>query len=141
MFFEAPHRVAEALAAMAEVFGADRPAAVCRELTKTYEEVRRGTLGELAAWAAEGVRGEITVVVQGAEPGHRRRVGDGDGADPRKAALAAVAAAYGLDRKDVYDAVVAAKKAAGGREPRESGPPPRTVGLAGAREPTPRRST
>lgn len=51
---------------MAEVFGADRRAAVCRELTKTYEEVKRGGLGELAAWAAEGVRGEITVVVEGA---------------------------------------------------------------------------
>lgn len=51
---------------MADVFGAERRAAVCRELTKTYEEVKRGGLGELAAWAAEGVRGEITVVVEGA---------------------------------------------------------------------------
>jgi 16S rRNA (cytidine1402-2'-O)-methyltransferase len=123
VFFEAPHRIAEALAAMAEVLGADRPAAVCREMTKTYEEVRRGGLGELAAWAADGVRGEITVVVQGAEPGTLPVAVD-DGADPRKAALAAVAAAYGLDRKDVYDAVVAAKKAAAARTP-EKGPPPR----------------
>ena len=69
VFFEAPHRIAEALTAMAEAFGADRPAAVCRELTKTYEEVRRAPLGELAAWAAEGLRGEITVVVQGAPAG------------------------------------------------------------------------
>jgi 16S rRNA (cytidine1402-2'-O)-methyltransferase len=114
VFFEAPHRIAEALAAMAEVLGADRPAAVCREMTKTYEEVRRGCLGELAAWAADGVRGEITVVVQGAEPGALPVAVD-EGADPRKAALAAVAAAYGLDRKDVYDAVVAAKKAAAAR--------------------------
>lgn len=112
VFFEAPHRVGEALAAMAEVIGVDRPAAVCRELTKTYEEVRRGTLGELAAWAADGLRGEITIVVQGAEPGAAPAVLDADGADPRKAALAAVAAAYGIDRKAVYDAVVAAKKAA-----------------------------
>ncbi len=66
VYFEAPHRLDDTLAAMAEVFGAERRAAVCRELTKTYEEVRRGGLGELAAWAAEGVRGEITVVVEGA---------------------------------------------------------------------------
>ena len=123
VFFEAPHRIAEALAAMAEVFGADRPAAVCREMTKTYEEVRRGGLAELAAWAADGLRGEITVVVQGADPGALPAV-SADGSDPRKAALAAVASAYGLDRKDVYDAVVAAKKAAASRT-KESGPPPR----------------
>lgn len=122
VFFEAPHRIAEALAAMAEVLGPDRPAAVCREMTKTYEEVRRGGLGELAAWAAEGVRGEITVVVQGAEPGALPVAVD-EGADPRKAALAAVAAAYGLDRKDVYDAVVAAKKAAAARTDGKGLPP------------------
>ena len=66
VYFEAPHRLDDTLAAMAEAFGADRRAAVCRELTKTYEEVKRGPLGELAKWAAEGVRGEITVVVEGA---------------------------------------------------------------------------
>ncbi|HSN06795.1 MAG TPA: 16S rRNA (cytidine(1402)-2'-O)-methyltransferase, partial [Candidatus Angelobacter sp.] len=110
VFFEAPHRIAETLAAMAEAFGADRPAAVCRELTKTYEEVRRGSLGELATWAADGLRGEITVVVGGA-PSGTGPVASVEGGDPRKAALAAVAAAYGLDRKAVYDAVVAAKRA------------------------------
>ncbi len=68
MFFEATHRLGDSLTAMAEAFGADRPAAVCRELTKTYEEIRRGPLGELAAWAQERVRGEITLVVQGAPP-------------------------------------------------------------------------
>ena len=124
VFFEAPHRVGEALAAMAEVIGDDRPAAVCRELTKTYEEVRRGTLGELAAWAADGLRGEITIVVQGAEPGALLAAPGADGADPRKAALAAVAAAYGLDRGAVYDAVVAAKKAAAAGTA-EKGLPPR----------------
>jgi len=111
VFFEAPHRLAEMLAALAEAFGEDRPAAVCRELTKTYEEVRRAPLGELAAWAAEGVRGEITVVVHGAPPGSAPVV-TAEGGDPRKAALAAVAAAYGLDKKAAYDAIVAAKKAA-----------------------------
>jgi 16S rRNA (cytidine1402-2'-O)-methyltransferase len=68
VFFESPHRIAVTLADAADVLGADRAAAVCRELTKQYEEVRRGGLGELAAWAADGVRGEITVVVAGAEP-------------------------------------------------------------------------
>jgi len=66
VFFESPRRVAASLAALAEGFGADRPAAVCRELTKTYEEVRRGPLGELAAWAASTeVLGEVTLVVGG----------------------------------------------------------------------------
>ena len=68
IFFESPHRIAEALADAREVLGADRQAAVCRELTKMHEEIRRGTLGELSAWAAEGVRGEIVIVVAGAEP-------------------------------------------------------------------------
>jgi 16S rRNA (cytidine1402-2'-O)-methyltransferase len=66
VFFESPRRVAASLAALAEGFGADRPAAVCRELTKTYEEVRRGPLGVLAAWAASTeVLGEVTLVVGG----------------------------------------------------------------------------
>src|SRR5205807_2614824 len=68
VFFEAPHRLAACLADAAEVLGAGRPAAVCRELTKPYEQVKRGGLGELAEWAAEGVRGEITVVLGGAPP-------------------------------------------------------------------------
>ncbi|MFE1080359.1 16S rRNA (cytidine(1402)-2'-O)-methyltransferase [Nocardiopsis alba] len=68
VFFESPHRIAATLEAMAASFGAERRAAVCRELTKTYEEVRRGGLGELAEWAADGVRGEISVVVEGARP-------------------------------------------------------------------------
>ena len=67
VFFEAPHRTAETLAAMVEAFGPGRLGAVCRELTKTYEEVVRGPLPELAAWATEQVRGEVTLVVAGAE--------------------------------------------------------------------------
>lgn len=66
VFFESPSRLAATLTDMAEALGADRPAAVCRELTKLHEEVRRGGLGELAEWAADGVRGEIVVVVGGA---------------------------------------------------------------------------
>ena len=68
IFFESPHRIAEALADARDVLGAERQAAVCRELTKMHEEIRRGTLGELTAWAAEGVRGEMVIVVAGAEP-------------------------------------------------------------------------
>ncbi|MEU9011326.1 16S rRNA (cytidine(1402)-2'-O)-methyltransferase [Streptomyces sp. NPDC048479] len=121
VYFEAPHRLDDTLAAMAEVFGAERRAAVCRELTKTYEEVKRGGLGELADWAAEGVRGEITVVVEGApesRPGdldpaelvRRVRVREEAG-ERRKEAIAAVAADAGLPKREVFDAVVAAKNA------------------------------
>ncbi|MGW3359496.1 16S rRNA (cytidine(1402)-2'-O)-methyltransferase [Streptomyces bungoensis] len=120
VYFEAPHRLDDTLAAMAEAFGADRRAAVCRELTKTYEEVRRGPLAELAEWAAEGVRGEITVVVEGApETGpeeldaeelvRRVRVREEAG-ERRKEAIAAVAVEAGLPKRVVFDAVVAAKK-------------------------------
>ncbi|MCC5480068.1 16S rRNA (cytidine(1402)-2'-O)-methyltransferase [Streptomyces barringtoniae] len=120
VYFEAPHRLDDTLAAMAEVFGADRRAAVCRELTKTYEEVRRGPLAELARWAAEGVRGEITVVVEGApEAGpeeldpeelvRRVRVREEAG-ERRKEAIAAVAVEAGVPKRVVFDAVVAAKR-------------------------------
>ncbi|GAA2790322.1 16S rRNA (cytidine(1402)-2'-O)-methyltransferase [Kitasatospora sp. CM 4170] len=121
VFFEAPHRIAEALAAMAGAFGADRPAAVCRELTKTYEEVRRGPLGELAAWAAEGVKGEITVVVAGAPPAAPQELTPAELArlvavreeagERRKEAIAAVAAELSVPKREVFDAVVAAKNA------------------------------
>ncbi|MEU6576264.1 16S rRNA (cytidine(1402)-2'-O)-methyltransferase [Streptomyces sp. NPDC046805] len=122
VYFEAPHRLDDTLAAMAEVFGAERRAAVCRELTKTYEEVRRGPLAELAEWAAEGVRGEITIVVEGApEPGpeeldaeelvRRVRVREEAG-ERRKEAIAAVAVEAGLPKREVFDAVVAAKRSA-----------------------------
>lgn len=65
VFFASPHRLAADLVAMAEAFGPDRLAAVCRELTKKHEEVRRAPLRELVTWAGDGVRGEITVVVAG----------------------------------------------------------------------------
>lgn len=117
VFFESRHRLAPTLAAMAEAFGADRRAAVCRELTKTHEEIRRGPLGELAAWVADGgVLGEVTLVVGGAAAARpaataqdaaavvaeRERAGV-----PRKEAIAAVARESGLRRRDVYAAVVA----------------------------------
>jgi 16S rRNA (cytidine1402-2'-O)-methyltransferase len=68
VFFEAPSRVSATLADMATAFGPDRRAAVCRELTKLYEEVVRGTLAELADWAKAGVRGEVVLVVAGSAP-------------------------------------------------------------------------
>jgi len=118
VFYESPHRLAEALADCAAAFGADRPAAVCRELTKTHEEVRRGPLGELADWAADGVRGEITVVVAGAVAGPASMSSaelaaevaaeEAAGAD-RKEAIRAVVGRTGLPRRVVYDAVIAAK--------------------------------
>lgn len=113
VFFESPHRIAATLELAAEVLG-DRRAAVCRELTKPYEEVRRGTLAELASWAADGVRGEITVVLAGAEPRKeqdlealtsevRRLTSDGM---RLKDAAAQVAAAAGVSKKTLYDAAV-----------------------------------
>jgi 16S rRNA (cytidine1402-2'-O)-methyltransferase len=116
IFFEAPHRLGATLAAMAEVFGPDRPAAVCRELTKTYEQVKRGTLGDLRQWAADGVKGEITVVVGGAPAevtdsetavaGIQARVAGGE---RLRDVCAEVAAATGLSRNDLYSAVLAAR--------------------------------
>jgi 16S rRNA (cytidine1402-2'-O)-methyltransferase len=120
VFFEAPHRIEAALRAMAEAFGAERPAAVCRELTKTYEEVRRGGLEELADWAADGLRGEITVVVAGAAPavtsleealpGIRERVASGE---RLKEVCADVAATTGLSKKALYDAAVSSARTGG----------------------------
>jgi 16S rRNA (cytidine1402-2'-O)-methyltransferase len=117
VFFEAPHRLAVALTAMADGLGADRPAAVCREMTKTYEEVRRAGLAELAAWAADGVRGEVTVVVAGAGPvvaaAPEDLVAEVEGlvaAGVRlKEATAEVASRQGVSRRVLYDAVLAAR--------------------------------
>jgi 16S rRNA (cytidine1402-2'-O)-methyltransferase len=99
---------------MAEAFGAARAAAICRELTKTYEEVRRGGVAELAAWASEGVRGEVTIVVEGAAPAAPLDLDD-DALDQlvqeavatglsRKDAVSDVAARTGVPRKQVYAA-------------------------------------
>jgi len=114
VFFEAPRRTAAALGAMADAWGAERRAAVCRELTKTHEEVRRGTLAALVAWAEDGVLGEVTLVVAGAEAAGAQltetelvaRVADleADGMS-RRDAIAAVARVTGARRRDVYNAV------------------------------------
>ncbi len=115
VFFEAPHRTESALAALAESFGPERHGAVCRELTKIHEEVRRGTLAELVEWAAGGVRGEVTLVVAGASAGPVLGADPDDlraavtaleaqGAD-RKQAIAEVARRAVLPKRQVYDAV------------------------------------
>jgi 16S rRNA (cytidine1402-2'-O)-methyltransferase len=114
IFFEAPHRTAETLAAMVEAFGADRPAALCRELTKTHEEVVRDTLGALVDWVAaqeQGVRGEVTLVVGGGakslpDTDELRKLVAAREVDglSRKDAIAAVAAATGVRRSVVYAA-------------------------------------
>ncbi len=121
VFFEAPHRLAASLTDMAAAFGPDRPAAVCRELTKTYEEVRRGSLESLADWARAGVRGEITLVVAGAAAASgawsaaalaSAVAGREAAGQERKEAIADVAAQSGVPKRAVFDAVVAAKQGA-----------------------------
>jgi 16S rRNA (cytidine1402-2'-O)-methyltransferase len=124
VFFESPRRIAATLAELAGAFGHDRRAAACRELTKTYEEIRRGTLQELAEWAAEGVLGEVTLVIAGASAGARSsptEAGTGQGLSlpqavaevaareaagtRRNTAIAAVAREANLPRRELYDAV------------------------------------
>ncbi|MGD0374740.1 MAG: 16S rRNA (cytidine(1402)-2'-O)-methyltransferase [Streptosporangiaceae bacterium] len=118
IFFESPRRLGATLAGLAEALGGTRRAVVCRELTKTHEEVRRGTLAELASWAAADPLGEITVVVEGSRGAVRAgRPGDAGAAAAevekqvaagarRNAAIAAVAAEHGIAKRELYDAVV-----------------------------------
>ncbi|MDY7526917.1 MULTISPECIES: 16S rRNA (cytidine(1402)-2'-O)-methyltransferase [unclassified Cryobacterium] len=121
VFFESPNRLAASLIDLAEVLGADRRVVVCRELTKFFEEVKRGTAAELAEWAAAGVKGEIAIVVAGAE----KRVLDlatgvaevlaqvAAGARLKEAA-ADVSAVSGLGKRDLYEAALAQKPGARG---------------------------
>lgn len=118
VLFESPRRTADLLADAVAVLGEERRAAVCRELTKTHEQVVRGTLAELHAWATAGdVLGEVTIVLAGAEaPGTppvaslvdavRERTDDGE---RLKDAVAAVAAAAGVGKRDLYNATLAAR--------------------------------
>ena len=116
IFFESPARLASSLADLGGAFGADRRIAVCRELTKLYEEVRRGTADELVAWAEQGVKGEIVIVVEGAAPVAvsaedalaqvQALVASGT---RLKDATAEVAAATGLSSRDLYQAALAAR--------------------------------
>jgi 16S rRNA (cytidine1402-2'-O)-methyltransferase len=118
VFFEAPHRLAETLAAMEEAFGPDRPIVVCRELTKTYEEIIRGTCAELVQWSEREILGEISIVVHGAQPiavtsapdwvaqvATRVAVGVS-----QRDAIAEVAKELHVPKRDVYDAVLASRK-------------------------------
>ncbi len=114
-FFESPHRIAETLATAAEVLG-ERRAAVCRELSKTYEEVKRGTLPELAEWARDGVRGEITVVIEGAgeirgDVGSLVELAEErvEAGERLKAVCADLARTHGVSKNELYDAVISAR--------------------------------
>ena len=120
VIFEAPHRLHESLVDAASILGADRTAAICREMTKTYEETIRGPLSELIAWAAgREVLGEITLVIAGVAAGSEVRTADDAvarvreyevaGMD-RKGAIATVAEEFSIPKKIVYAAVVDANK-------------------------------
>jgi 16S rRNA (cytidine1402-2'-O)-methyltransferase len=117
VFFESVHRIQDTLAAMRNAFGADRPAVLCRELTKTYEEVIRGSLADLVAAADGGLRGELTLVVAGAPAASAAAPDDSQLASlvnelvgagrTRRDAVDEVAARFGLPRRTVYAAAVA----------------------------------
>ncbi|MFG6474945.1 16S rRNA (cytidine(1402)-2'-O)-methyltransferase [Microbacterium sp. P06] len=116
VFFEAPSRLAATLHDMAATFGADRRAAICRELTKLHEEVIRGPLSDLAEWAETGARGEIVVVIAGATPRDvdlpdavvqvQQLVSDGM---RLKDASTEVAALTGHPSRELYQAALAAR--------------------------------
>lgn len=121
VFFEAPHRLAESLEAMATAFGRGRAASVSRELTKTFEETRRGTLGELAEWAAGGVKGEIVVCVAGAAPlalGLDEAVAEAvsrvQAGERAKEVARELAPLVGVPTRELYASILAARGAADG---------------------------
>ncbi|MFU0804648.1 MAG: 16S rRNA (cytidine(1402)-2'-O)-methyltransferase [Pseudoclavibacter caeni] len=117
IFYESPHRVADALESMIAGFGADRPASVSRELTKRFEHTERGTLAQLHEWAQAGVRGEVVIVVGGA-PERRTSPEDHvdevrrlvDGGMRLKDATRAVAERTGVSRRELYDLALRARR-------------------------------
>ncbi|MCS3492454.1 16S rRNA (cytidine1402-2'-O)-methyltransferase [Arthrobacter sp. JUb119] len=121
VFFEAPHRLSDFLDAAIEAFGQDRQAAVARELTKKFEEVRRDSLANLRAWAEDGVRGEIVVVVHGAPEAEAASIEDllpkvaalVEEGMRMKQAVAEVAEKFGVKKRELYEAVLAARHEAG----------------------------
>jgi 16S rRNA (cytidine1402-2'-O)-methyltransferase len=129
VFFESPHRTADSLAALADAFGPTRRGAVCRELTKTYEEIRRGPLAELVDWAQHEIRGEVTLVVAGAEKKEvdldtavaqvQGLVADGMKLKP---AVAEVAAAHGIAKNSLYEHSLVLRRSS----PRHAGKPGET---------------
>jgi len=119
VIFEAPHRLVESLNDMQSALGSDRRAAICREMTKTYEEVSRGTIGELIEWAeSKEILGEITIVIDGFNP-ESREFSDAEliakvlaresAGEARKEAIAAVAKEVGIAKRAVFDLMVANK--------------------------------
>jgi len=121
IFFEAPHRLKESLVDACEVFGVNRLGAICREMTKTYEETIRGTLGELLAWSTDReILGEITIVLHGFDASSKSYSGDElvnlvlereSAGMSRKDAIGIVAKQLDLPKRQVFDALVAHKSA------------------------------
>jgi 16S rRNA (cytidine1402-2'-O)-methyltransferase len=119
IFFEAPHRIVESLTDALTAFGADRIGAVCREISKQYEEVVRGDLRQLLEWSkSKDILGEITVVISGFDPGSREISSEQivekvlkyeDSGITRKEAIAEVASEYGISKRTVFDVMVAHK--------------------------------
>ena len=119
IFFEAPHRIVESLTDALTAFGADRIGAVCREMSKQYEEVVRGDLRKLLEWSkSKDILGEITVVISGFDPGSREISSEQivekvlkyeDSGITRKEAIAEVASEYGISKRTVFDVMVAHK--------------------------------
>jgi len=119
IFFEAPHRITECLIDAADAFGLDRSGAICREMSKNYEEVVRGSIAELISWAkSKEILGEITVVIAGFDPASRQ-IADEDLikrvleleeiGESRKEAIAQVAKKYAVAKRVVFDAMVTYK--------------------------------
>ena len=119
IIFEAPHRLVESLQDMKKAFGADRSIAVCREMTKTYEEVARGPISEILDWAlSKEILGELTIVIEGFNPESRTFTDDElvskvlvreSAGEARKEAIAAVAKEVGVAKRTVFDAMVSQK--------------------------------
>ena len=119
IFFEAPHRIVESLKDAGDAFGLDRIGAVCREMSKHYEEVVRGELSQLIEWAeSKDILGEITIVISGFDPGTREFdsaqlvqmvLNQESAGEGRKEAIAQVAKDTGISKRVVFDAMVAYK--------------------------------
>lgn len=116
VFYESPRRIGDALAAMAEVFGDAREAAVALELTKRFERLHRGTLASLAAeFATDDTKGEAVILVAGADPDAasdadwQSALAEALAGQPLRAAVDEITATFGLKRKEVYDAALALK--------------------------------
>ena len=119
IFFEAPHRITECLIDAADAFGLDRSGAICREMSKNYEEVVRGSIAELISWAkSKEILGEITVVIAGFDPASRQSADEDlikrvleleEIGETRKEAIAQVAKKYAVAKRVVFDAMVTYK--------------------------------